>query len=64
MTFIRNAGRVPTNASLDRIDSSLGYHLSNVQLVCRAANSAKSDSTNSDFIALCVAIAAFQELTK
>ena len=35
-------GHCPTNASIDRIDSSIGYILSNVQLVCYMVNSMKN----------------------
>ncbi len=53
MTMELGRGVVPTNCSLDRIDSSEGYVVGNVQLVCRAANVAKSDLTTKDFITLC-----------
>ncbi len=53
MTMELGRGPVPTNCSLDRIDSNRGYEVGNVQLVCRAANVAKSDLTQSDFIVLC-----------
>ena len=64
MTTIRHSGPVVTNVSLDRIDSTQDYHLGNVQLVCRAANQAKSDSSSRDFIFLCRAIAAQQDITQ
>jgi len=35
----------PNTASLDRIDSSLGYNRDNVQFVAYSANMAKSDFT-------------------
>ena len=53
MTMELGRGVVPTNCSLDRIDSGRGYEVGNVQLVCRAANTAKSDLSQSDFVALC-----------
>lgn len=53
MTMELGRGIVPTNCSLDRIDSSRGYEVGNVQLVCRAANVAKSDLSLNDFVALC-----------
>ena len=56
MTMRLADGVVPTNASIDRIDSSVGYELGNVQLVCRAANVAKHDLTMNEFILLCKAI--------
>lgn len=49
-------GKIVTNCSLDRIDSSKGYELGNVQLVCVAANVAKSNLSQSDFINLCKAV--------
>lgn len=57
MTMELANGVVPTNCSLDRIDSNLGYIVGNVQLVCRAANVAKHDLTQSEFISLCKAVA-------
>lgn len=53
MTMELGRGIVPTNCSLDRIDSARGYEVGNVQLVCRAANIAKSDLSLNDFVALC-----------
>lgn len=53
MTMELGRGSVPTNCSLDRIDSTGGYEVGNVQLVCRAANVAKSDLSQSEFVALC-----------
>lgn len=41
MTHVRGEGRVPTNMSLDRIDSDGGYTRDNVQLVCLQANMMK-----------------------
>jgi hypothetical protein len=56
MTMELANGVVPTNCSLDRIDSSIGYVVGNVQLVCRAANVAKHDLLPKDFIQLCKAV--------
>jgi hypothetical protein len=53
MTMELGHGTVPTNCSLDRVDSRQGYEVGNVQLVCRAANVAKSDLTQSDFVLMC-----------
>lgn len=44
------------NASLDRIDSNLGYIKGNVRFVCLAANFGKSEFTDQDLIKLCKAI--------
>jgi hypothetical protein len=56
MTMELAKGVVPTNCSIDRIDSEAGYDVGNVQLVCRAANVAKHDLSASDFLQLCKAV--------
>ena len=56
MTMELANGFVPTNCSVDRIDSTQGYIVGNVQLVCRVANVAKSNLTHSDFVQLCKAV--------
>jgi hypothetical protein len=56
MTTELGSGVIPTNCSIDRIDSRLGYVPGNVQLVCRAANVAKHDLTVHDFLNLCKAV--------
>ena len=56
MTMELANGVVPTNCSLDRVDSTQGYVVGNVQLVCRVANVAKSNMTQSDFVQLCRAV--------
>lgn len=43
MTYICGTGRVPTNISIDRIDSNVGYEESNIQLVCIQANKMKAE---------------------
>lgn len=43
MTYTKGSGRVPTNLSMDRVDSGLPYSKSNVQLVCYQANLMKSE---------------------
>jgi hypothetical protein len=53
MTMELGRGMIQTNCSIDRIDSNIGYEVGNVQLVCRAANVAKSNMTQSDFLAMC-----------
>lgn len=45
MTFLKGSGRVPTNLSMDRIDSARPYTKDNVQLVCYQANLMKSELT-------------------
>jgi hypothetical protein len=43
--------------SLDRIDSSKGYHKDNIQLVCAAINKMKQEYTEHVFISLCHLVA-------
>lgn len=40
-------------ASLDRIDSSIGYTRSNIQLVCTAVNKMKQNLTEEQFLNFC-----------
>lgn len=56
MTMELANGVVPTNCSLDRIDSSQGYVVGNVQLVCRSANVAKNNLAHAEFVKLCRAV--------
>jgi hypothetical protein len=56
MTMELAKGVVPTNCSIDRVDSLQGYIPGNVQLVCRAVNVAKHDLSPNDFLALCRAV--------
>jgi hypothetical protein len=46
-----------TTASLDRIDSKLGYILGNIQWVHKVINTMKMDMENLEFIAYCIMIA-------
>lgn len=45
MTHIRGQGKVPTNISIDRIDSSKEYEVGNIQLVCHYVNTMKMAQT-------------------
>jgi hypothetical protein len=56
MTMELANGVVHTNCSIDRTDSSLGYVVGNVQLVCRAVNVAKSNLDQLEFVKLCRAV--------
>lgn len=53
MTALVFCGRVPTNVSVDRIDSKRGYIKGNVQLVCMAVNQMKSDLTTEELLYFC-----------
>jgi hypothetical protein len=46
----------PRAVSVDQKVAGGGYDLANVQLVCWAANRAKGDLSEEDFIAMCVAV--------
>ena len=56
MTMILGKGNIATNASIDRIDSSLGYIENNVQFICRAVNIFKSNATEELLYKMCEAI--------
>ena len=60
MTYKFYEGRVNTNLSVDRIDSTKGYSKDNVQLVCMAANQMKNDLQMDELIKLCKAILAME----
>lgn len=49
------------NASLDRIDSSKGYVMGNVQWIDKRFNWMKSDHSNSEFIHLCKLVSTHNE---
>ena len=46
-----------TNASVDRVDSNVGYVIDNIQIVTKQVNMLKKDMANHDFIMLCKAVA-------
>lgn len=47
----------PTKVSIDRIDSTIGYHVGNIQLVTWQVNCAKSVWSNEQLIELCISVA-------
>lgn len=53
MTYKFYEGRVDSNLSIDRIDSTKGYSKDNVQLVCMAANQMKNDLSMEELTSLC-----------
>lgn len=61
MTYYFDSGRVPTNLSVDRIDSGLGYIKGNIQLVCMAVNQMKSDLTIEQLKYFCKSILEYQK---
>lgn len=61
MTYRFYEGRVNTNLSIDRIDSTKGYTRDNVQLVTVAANQMKNDLTTVELIDLCQRVIKQQE---
>lgn len=50
ITFIVGQGQLPGNASIDRIDSTLGYIPGNIQVISRLANTMKSNATTQELI--------------
>ena len=58
MTYKFYEGRVNTNLSIDRIDSTKGYSKDNVWLVCMAANQMKNDLSMKEFVKMCEAVVA------
>ncbi len=53
MTYIAGNGKVNTNISIDRIDSSKGYSKGNVQFVCDIVNRMKQDLSEIDLLIWC-----------
>lgn len=52
--------RVPPNASLDRIDSKVGYKIGNIQWVYKPINVFKGGKKHEEFISLCKMITDYQ----
>jgi hypothetical protein len=56
MTYNAGSGRVNTNISIDRIDSSVGYVRGNVQFVCDIVNRMKQDMSEVELLVWCARI--------
>lgn len=61
MTYLAGKGRVNTNISIDRIDSSRGYIRGNVQLVCDIANRMKQDLPHEELKVWCQRILGYEK---
>ena len=57
MTFDAVDGRRPYSASIDRIDSNLGYTVANCRLVCVIVNLALLNWGDETFVNMCKAVA-------
>jgi hypothetical protein len=53
MTYKMGFGRTPTNVSVDRINSNIGYDKNNIQLVCMAVNQMKNDLDINQLLFFC-----------
>jgi hypothetical protein len=53
MTFIQGGGKKDINISIDRIDSSKGYTMDNIQLVCSHVNMMKSNLSYERLVFFC-----------
>ena len=53
MTNLAGSGRINTNISIDRIDSSVGYVRGNVQLVCDIVNRMKQNLSQEELYKWC-----------
>jgi hypothetical protein len=57
-------GRKPFGPTIDRIDNSLGYEPSNIQLVCNLYNYCKNEHTDSDVLTFASALVAHAQKVK
>lgn len=63
MTYGLGEGKVPTNISIDRFDSSKPYEWGNIIFCCNVINVMKFDSAYHRFVELCEQIAAHKDET-
>jgi len=56
MTTIKEKGRLPNNASVDRINPGKDYSIDNIRLVCNHINMMRSDLSDEELLKYCKAI--------
>lgn len=56
-TWRRKRNKSPKQASIDRIDNSIGYEKGNIQFVALIVNYAKNTFTDDDLVEMCKAVA-------
>lgn len=56
MTTIKEKGRLPNNASVDRINPGKDYSIDNIRLVCNHVNMMRSDLSDEELLKYCKAI--------
>lgn len=61
LTWKQGQGYVPSNYSLDRIDSTKGYVKGNIQITSRLANAMKQNATKEQLIAFAKGVLALHE---
>jgi hypothetical protein len=55
--ILKKGVKTPTNASIDRIEAGGPYSEDNIQIVCRALNHWRADTSIEDFVKFCKAVA-------
>lgn len=61
MTTIKEKGRLPNNASVDRINPGKDYSIDNIRLVCNHVNMMRSDLSDEELIKYCKLILEYNE---